>query len=118
MLEKIAIGLLLAILAYLIKEFFSAQDLEKENSELKSKVLKYENKEAIFAKYEKHEKGYFIHKETKHPFCPSCLQKPEILQNQLTQRENDFLFCESCDYAINPPFPDVGLAPPFRSDDF
>ena len=90
---------------------------EKIISDLQVRIDVYENKETILAKYEKHKKGYFVLKKTKKPFCPVCLQKPKHFENQLTQK-NDYFHCESCDYVLNPPFPDLGSAPSFRSEDF
>lgn len=72
--------------------------------DLQNQLSKYEDREQVFLKYEKHESGYFVDKKTKQFFCPVCLQKPEHFENQLTQR-NYNLFCESCDYDALKLFP-------------
>ena len=71
--------------------------------------LKFRHK-LIRLKYRKQSDGYYIHKLTKKPFCPTCLAEQKCYENELTQnKEKNYLYCEApdCNYAHNPPFPDI-----------
>ena len=128
MIEKIMIAVLIAIIVYLVKEFFSSKSgsyaLKKENAnladensqfqkeinKLKRNILKYEDKETIFAKYTKEKSGYYTHNETQKPFCPKCLQLSECRENELTKGEYN-LSCESCDYSHTHKKLDIQIPP-------
>ncbi len=72
--------------------------LQKIIENLESRLLIYEDKKTILANYINHEFGYYIHKETKKPFCPNCLQNfNPPRENPLTESKQ-YLDCASCDY--------------------
>ena len=77
-----------------------------------------QKKDSVLENYDKHENGYFIHKKTKKPFCPTCLAAPKYYENELTIKDDNY-WCESssCNYhkPVNPsdfyPDKDSGESP-------